>query len=221
MEAWRPEQDVGRIAGTSKPGIGPTTGLIVSEDGHILTSTFNFRHQPRIITVILRSGQKHVAKLLGRDDTRRICVLKIDTDEKLPLVQQVPVEQLRVGQWAISVGVGYGDFEPAVSAGIISARNRHHGRAVQTDANISPANYGGPLVAIDGRVIGICVALHPDGEGDAAGVEWYDSGIGFAIPLNGLDESLTKLKAGEDIRLPKGKKDRDPKGSGEEDSETK
>ena len=78
--------------------------------------------------------------------------------------------------------------------GIISAKNRVGGRAVQTDANVSPANYGGPLVDIEGRLIGICVPLNPQSQAIGAGVEWYDSGIGFAIPIGVDDPLIERLK---------------------------
>lgn len=188
-----------RIRPVAKPGEGPTTGLIVSPDGHILTSTFNFLRQPPVITVVLADGSRHVATLLGRDNTRKLCLLKIDGVADLPVPVLTRREQLKVGQWAISAGFGYGGDEPALSAGIISAVSRMAGKAVQTDANISPANYGGPLVDIEGRVIGLCVPLSPRHQGPAGGVAWYDSGIGFAIPLDGLDPILEQMKAGKTI----------------------
>ena len=186
-----------RIGPVAKPGEGPTTGLIVSPDGHILTSTFNFMHKPPVITVTLHDGSPYVARLLGRDDTRKLCLLKIDGVKGLPVPAQAPRGALKVGQWAISAGVGYGGGQPALSAGIVSALSRIFGKAVQTDANISPANYGGPLLDIEGRVIGICVPLSPREQGPAGGVAWYDSGIGFAIPLDGLGPILEQMKAGK------------------------
>ena len=184
-----------------QPGEGPTTGLIVGSDGYIITSTFNFIRKPDIITVVLRDGSQHVAKLLGRDETRKICLLKIEptAGTQLPVPAFADARNFTVGQYAISLGVGYGDSDPALSAGIISAKNRISGKAVQTDANISPANYGGPLIDIEGKVIGICVPLSPQGGGDAAGVEWYDSGIGFAIPLSGLDKLIDQMKQGKNV----------------------
>lgn len=185
--------------GISKPGAGPTTGLVLTADGHIITSTYNFIGRPPVITVILGDGSRHVAKLLGRDESRKICLLKIEDAKDLPLPVLAPRKELQVGQWAISVGVGYGERAPAISAGIVSALGRISGRAVQTDANISPANYGGPLIDVEGRVIGICVPLHPKSKEASSGVEWYDSGIGFAIPLAGADNLLASLKAGKSI----------------------
>jgi len=200
----RPRRRGRRIRALGRPGEGPTTGLILSPDGLILTSTFALAAEPPVITVGLADGSRHVARLLGRDDTRAVCLLKIEGVADLPVPQFVPRQRLRVGQWAVAVGVGYGAAQPALSAGIVSALHRIFGRAVQTDANLSPANYGGPLVDIDGRVIGLCVPLSPmpgpGGTGGTAGMRWYDSGIGFAIPLAGLEPVIERLAHGEVIR---------------------
>jgi len=129
----------GRIGGIRKQGEGNTTGIIVSPEGHIVTSTFNFIQQPPVITVITSDGTRHVAEMLGRDDTRKICMLKINANREFPKPDLVPLDQLKIGQWAISLGVGYGDVSPAASVGIISATHRVGGRALQTGANLSPA----------------------------------------------------------------------------------
>jgi serine protease Do len=189
----------GKIGGIRQQGEGNTTGVMISPDGYIITSTFNFIQRPPVITVITSDGQRHVAQLLGRDDTRKICLLKIDGVAGMPVPEVVDPDSVVVGQWAISVGVGFGDTNAALSAGIISAKNRVGGKALQTDANISPACYGGPLIDLDGRLIGICVPLNPQSQAIGAGVEWYDSGIGFAIPLAGAEPLLERLKAGERI----------------------
>ncbi len=189
-----------RTRGIRNPGEGPTTGLVISEDGIIITSTFNFRTQPPIITVVLNDGSRHVAKLLGRDDTRKLCLLKIEIDRKLAVPKFVDPAGLKVGQWAVTVGVGFGDREPAISAGIVSATNRVSGKAVQTDANISPVNYGGPLLDIDGGVLGICVPLSPSSKEVTSGTDWYDSGIGFAVPVFGLDNVVKAMKDGKTMK---------------------
>lgn len=189
----------GRAPRVARPGDGPTTGLIVSSDGYVLTSTFNFITRPPIITVIRQDGSRHVAKLLGRDDARKICLLKVDGAKNWPTAKSIADDSLKVGQWAVTVGLGYGK-EPVISAGIISAKNRIGGRAVQTDANISPENYGGPLLDVEGRVIGLCVPLNPRSQATAAGVEWYNSGIGFAIPLADAGQLIDAMKSGQTIR---------------------
>ena len=82
----------------------------------------------------------------------------------------------------------------------LSATNRIWSTAIQTDAKISPANYGGPLIDIQGRVLGVLVPLSPQKQGgEVAGAEWYDSGIGFAVPLIDIFERLPALKLGKDL----------------------
>ena len=86
-----------------------------------------------------------------------------------------------------------------MAVGIFSAKGRVWGKALQTDATVSPNNYGGPLVDIRGRVMGVLVPLSPECGRGGAGVEWYDSGIGFAIPLENIETVLPKLRKGQDL----------------------
>src|SRR5262249_3499016 len=65
---------------------------------------------------------------------------------------------------------------------------------------VSPVNYGGPIVDIQGRVQGILVPASPRGQDETAGTEWYDSGIGFAIPPEGINAVLPRLKEGKDLK---------------------
>lgn len=176
---------------------GPSTGVIWSPDGWILTSSFNFYRDPTVITVTLADGRRFVAKLIARDLPARIALLKVAANG-LPAARSAPTRDLHRGQWALTLGMGYGSASPAVSVGIISGLARMNGIAVQTDAKISPANYGGPLIDLEGRVLGICVPLGA-GEDVTAGVEWYDSGIGFAITSEFLNERLPRLQAGQTL----------------------
>jgi S1-C subfamily serine protease/dienelactone hydrolase len=179
---------------------GPTTGLVVSADGYIVSSAFNFIQQPSSILVTLPGGQRAAAKIVARDHARMLVLLKVNSPETLPVPTAVPRSEVAVGQWSIAVGRTYDQPEPNLSVGVISATNRVWGKAIQTDAKISPANYGGPLVDIHGRVLGILVPLSPQGKGsEVAGAEWYNSGIGFAVPLAELNERLETLKAGKDL----------------------
>ena len=189
----------GRIGGIRRQGEGNTTGIMISSDGYVVTSTFNFIQQPPVITVITSDGTRRYARMVGRDDTRKICLLKIKGVKDMPVPEMVDTDDIKVGQWCVSLGVGYGDTSPALSMGIISAKNRIGGRAIQTDANISPANYGGPLIDKEGRVLGLCVPMNPQSQAIGAGVEWYDSGIGFAVPLAGTKSLMRRLKNGERI----------------------
>ena len=180
-------------------GTGPTTGLVVSPEGHIVSSAFNFVQKPDSILVTLEGGSRHAAKLVATDRSRMLVLLKIETETKLAVPEFVPQAEMRVGQWALAVGRTFEANQPNVSVGIVSALNRIWGKAVQTDAKISPNNYGGPLVDISGRVLGVLVPMSPEGNAEVAGVEWYDSGIGFAIPLETILRVLPKLEQGHDL----------------------
>jgi serine protease Do len=178
---------------------GPTTGLIVSADGYIVSSAFNFAQKPASIVVSFPDATRAAARLVATDRSRMLTLLKVEGKHGLPLAEVSPPGTWRVGQWAIAVGRTFDPARPNVSVGIVSALQRVWGKAVQTDAKISPSNYGGPLVDIQGRVMGVLVPLSPDKTGEVAGVEWYDSGIGFAIPLAHILKILPRLSAGKDL----------------------
>ena len=178
---------------------GPTTGVICSADGYILTSSFNFIRDPAVITVMVADGRRFVAELVARDVPARLALLKVDAVD-LPVPRWLPAEELHAGQWALAAGYGHGSEAPAISIGVLSALARLDGRAVQSDVKTSPANYGGPLFDIEGRLIGICVPKAGKGDDIVAGVEWYDSGIGFAIRSEYIEARLPRLKNGEDLQ---------------------
>ena len=181
-------------------GTGPTTGLVVSPRGHVISSAFNFVQKPASILVTLADGSRHAAKLVATDRSRMLVLLKVEVEGELPVPEFVPRAEMRVGQWALAVGRTFEASQPNVSVGIVSAVDRIWGKAVQTDAKISPNNYGGPLLDISGRVLGVLVPMSPDDTGEVAGVEWYDSGIGFAIPLEDVMHALPKLEQGQDLQ---------------------
>lgn len=180
-------------------GSGPTTGLVVTSDGYILSSAYNFLNKPASILVQLPGGVRKPAELVATDLNRMLALLKVEPENPLPVAQIAPVSEVRVGQWAIAVGRAYESDRPNMAVGVISATNRIWGKAIQTDAAVSPSNYGGPLVDIRGRVTGILVPLSPEGNQPVAGVEWYDSGIGFAIPAEEALTILPRLKSGKDL----------------------
>jgi serine protease Do len=179
---------------------GPTTGLVVTADGYVISSAFNFVQQPSSILVTLPSGSRAAAQIVARDHSRMLVLLKVNTNEKMIVPTATPRDQMTVGQWAIAVGRTYDQPGPNISVGVLSATNRIWSTAIQTDAKISPANYGGPLVDLRGRVLGVLVPLSPQKQGgEIAGAEWYDSGIGFAIPLADILPRLPTLKSGKDL----------------------
>jgi serine protease Do len=180
-------------------GTGPTTGMIVAKNGLIISSAFNFAQKPSQILVYLQDGSRHPAKLIATDFNQKLVLLKIETDRELPVPDAAPVKELKSGQTVLALGRAFDADKPNLSVGILSAVGRIWGKAVQTDAKISPNNYGGPLVDLQGRVIGILTPLSPQGAGDDAGVEWYDSGIGFAVPLAAINRVLPRMEKGEDL----------------------
>jgi len=179
-------------------GTGPTSGVIVSDDGFVISSSFNFLSKPASILVTLADGRRFPARLIASDKLRLLTLLKIEATSLTP-AKGVPRESIRVGQWAIALGRTFDLATPSISVGIVSAVNRIWGKAIQTDAKTSPSNYGGALVDIEGRVLGVIAPLSPAGNGETAGVEWYDGGIGFAIPLEDIYASLDRLKQGTDL----------------------
>ncbi len=185
---------VGRVL----TGTAATTGIVVSADGFVISSAFNFVSRPSSVLVTLFDGRRFPAKIIANDRARMLTLLKIEADG-LSVPKAAPRNGFRVGQWAIAMGRTYESPLPNLSVGIISALDRIWGQALQTDAKISPANYGGPLVDIRGQVIGVLVPLSQRQAGRTAGVEWYDSGIGFAIPMTDILGTLPRLKTGTDL----------------------
>ncbi|TWT32131.1 PDZ domain-containing protein [Blastopirellula retiformator] len=186
--------------GDQLAGGGPCSALVVTEDGYLLSSSYNFVHKPTSILASLPSGKRTAAKIVAQDHSRNLVLLKVTADEPLPVPTFVPREELRVGQWAIAVGKSFSPEHPNASIGVVSALNRVWGKAIQSDAKISPNNYGGALVDIQGRVIGVITSLSPQATGPQAGADWYDSGIGFAVPVTEMLPRLEKLQAGDDLR---------------------
>lgn len=199
----------GRVGGSGpggaavRKGTGPTTGVVVDADGYVITSSFNFADKPTAITVSVPSRPgRFPAKVVATDHSRMLTLLKIDATG-LPVPEAVPASEIRIGQWTLALGRALDpviEHAPSMSVGIISATNRIWGRCLQTDAKISPVNYGGPLVAIDGRVLGILIPASPSGDGETAGFEWYDSGIGFAVPMHHVLSVVPRLKTGTDLK---------------------
>ncbi len=180
-------------------GTGPTTGLVVGADGHIVSSAFAFLHRPDSILVRLPDGTRKPAELIATDHSRMVVLLKIKPDGPLPVPETAAEKDIRVGQWAIAVGRTFDVKRTNVAVGIVSAVGRIWGKALQTDAAVSPNNYGGPLVDVRGRVLGVLVPLSPHSAKEIAGYEWYDSGIGFAVPAEQILGIVPRLRKGEDL----------------------
>jgi len=186
----------------ASPAAGPSTGLVVGADGWIVATSFAVPKDVTQAVVTLPGGGRRVARVAGRDLARGLVLLAVDLPEGtsgLAVPEAAPRDSWRVGQWTLVLGRAWSAVEPSVGVGILSATNRAWGKAVQTDASVSPANYGGPLVDIAGRVIGVLAPLPAETAGMTSGTELYDSGIGFAVPLEDILRVLPRLQAGETL----------------------
>lgn len=186
------------LAGGELIAEGPTTGTIVGADGWIVSTLYSFRQQPASILVNLPDESRAPARIVARDFSRELVLLKIDVEQELPVAPTADSSPV-VGQWVVALGKTYDKVQATQSVGIISAMGRAYDKALQTDAKVSPINYGGPLVDLQGGVVGILSPISPGAflEGDSS--QLYDSGIGFAIPMRDILERLPRLRAGEDI----------------------
>jgi serine protease Do len=160
-------------------GIG--TGMIMDSQGHILTN-FHVAGGATKIEVVLNSGQRYTARLVGGDAKTDLAVIKIEAKEPLTLVKFGNSDEMQVGQWVVAIGAPRG-LDQSVTQGIISAKHRtgitdpsSYQDFFQTDAPINPGNSGGPLLNLKGEVIGINSVI----ASSSGGFE----GIGFSIPSN-------------------------------------
>ncbi|MBM4023050.1 MAG: PDZ domain-containing protein [Planctomycetes bacterium] len=182
----------------AKVGVGPSTGLAVAT-GSVITTSFAVPADVDAAVIVLPDGGRRAAAVRARDTARGLVLLAVEGLPAPPPLEALPRRQLRPGQWAIAVGRAWNAAAPSLAVGIVSAVDRAWGKAVQTDAATSPMNYGGPLVDIAGRVIGILVPLPADTAGMTEGTELYDAGIGFAVPLEDVLATLPRLERGESL----------------------
>ncbi len=162
------------------------SGFIISEDGYILTNNHVVEGSDEV-NVKLADGRSFKATTKGQDAKLDIALLKIDTDEDLPVARLGDSEGLKVGEWVMAIGNPFG-LEQTVTVGIVSAKGRVIGAGpydnfIQTDASINPGNSGGPLFNIRGEVVGINTAIVAGGQG-----------IGFALPINAASAIVPQLK---------------------------
>ncbi|RXT14047.1 Do family serine endopeptidase [Ammoniphilus sp. CFH 90114] len=169
-----------------REGLG--SGFIISQDGYILTNHHVVEGAGQIKVNIIGADKKYDAKIIGQDPELDLAVLKIEADKNLPVLKMGDSENIRVGDWTVAIGNPYG-LDHTVTVGVISAKQRplNIGQArfkdlLQTDASINPGNSGGPLLNLKGEVVGINTAINAEAQG-----------IGFAIPINTVQEVLEDL----------------------------
>jgi serine protease Do len=149
------------------------------------------------ITVRLQNGDEYVAKIIGEDEETDLAVLKIEAGKDLPSVKLGDSNSAQVGDWVLAIGSPFG-LAQTVTAGIISQTKRETPYAtifqkfIQTDAAINRGNSGGPLVNMNGEVIGINSQI-------ATSTGDYN-GIGFALPSNEATFVYQQLLANGKVR---------------------
>ena len=154
------------------------SGFIITQDGYILTANHLVGEADKV-TVKLIKDQKFTAKVIGTDPQSDVAVIKIDS-QNLPYLELADSDKLEVGEWVIAIGNPFG-LSHTVTAGIVSGKGRNsigvsdYEDFIQTDAAINFGNSGGPLLNLDGKVVGINTAIIGPGG---------NIGIGLAIPIN-------------------------------------
>lgn len=160
-----------------REGLG--SGVIITEDGYILTNNHVIQGADKIRVVI--DEEEIPAEVIGTDEKTDLAVLKVDYDETLPAAKLGNSDNIKIGEWVLAIGHPF-ELDHTVTAGIISAKGRNrmgitdYEDFIQTDAAINPGNSGGALINLKGEVIGINTAI-------ASRTGVYN-GIGFAIPIN-------------------------------------
>jgi serine protease Do len=190
----QPEAEMGRFFGVPPPSSpvpqrSQGSGFIIGPDGTILTNAHVVEGAKKI-TVRLHDKREFDARVVGTDLRTDVAVIKIGVTEKLPTIKLGDSDELEVGEWVMAVGNPFG-LDNSVSSGIVSAKGRHIGEAydrlIQTDAPLNPGSSGGPLVNLNGRVIGINKAIVSQMGGGSIG-------ISFATPINLVKEILPQLQ---------------------------
>ncbi|MEB2345915.1 MAG: trypsin-like peptidase domain-containing protein [Deltaproteobacteria bacterium] len=164
------------------------SGVIASAEGHILTNHHVLEKAEKVQVVVPGLPGKLPARVVGLDKQTDVAVLRVEPRPELVPARFGSAADVQVGQWVLAVGNPYG-LDGTVSLGIVSAKGRNLGIPdlindfIQTDAMIDRGSSGGPLVDLDGRVVGI----NSRGQG---------RGIGFTIPIDTALEVMRELEAG-------------------------
>jgi serine protease Do len=183
-----------------RQGASLGSGFIISADGYVVTNNHVIAPGARgasvdEITVTLPDRKEYIAKVVGRDPTSDLALLKINATG-LPFVRFGDSTRARVGDWVVAIGNPFG-LGGTVTAGIVSAVHRVTGggaadRFIQTDASINQGNSGGPMFNLQGDVIGINSQIFSQSGGNI--------GIGFAIPAEDAKPVIDTLMKGVAIK---------------------
>ena len=164
------------------------SGIIISEDGYILTNLHIIKGEKKIINVELDDRQIFLAKVIGYDERSDLAVIKIDVQEKLSPINIADSTIAKIGDEVIAIGNSFG-LGKTFTSGIISATGRDYGNPylelIQTDAAINPGNSGGALLNQRGNLIGMNTKIFSK--------TGSYSGIGFALPANKMIEVASEI----------------------------
>jgi 2-alkenal reductase len=190
------------IFGTSQ-ATSAGSGIIIDRDGYILTN-YHVVAQEQTLRVTFANGTSTSASLVGGDPTNDIAVIKVDT--KVPAVATFGNSaSVQTGETVIAIGNALGNLQNTVTEGIVSGLNRSLPNGndptgnsmlqnlIQTDAAINHGNSGGPLVDLQGQVIGINTAVVRSSGGDSLDQNDEAQGLGFAIPSNTAKQVADRL----------------------------
>ncbi len=175
------------------PEKGSASGVIINSNGYILTNNHVIEKAAKY-RIVLNDSSIHDAKLIGRDISNDLAVLKIEPPEGKKLVS-IPFgtsENLEVGQKVLAIGNPFG-FDSTLTVGVISntgrtlrsKNNRLIKNIIQTDAAINPGNSGGPLIDSQGHLIGINTAIFSPARSSV--------GIGFAVPITSVKRVVSDI----------------------------
>lgn len=163
---------------------GQGSGVVISAEGHILTSYHVVKDADKI-EVVFDDESKKVAEMVGHDESTDLAVLKVEADGNFQFhpIKIGDSDELRVGEIVIAVGSPF-SLSGSVTMGIVSQKGRSVGILpyedfIQTDASINPGNSGGPLVNVEGEMVGINAVIQTASPQIRGNI-----GIGFAIPAN-------------------------------------
>ncbi|MHC4972094.1 MAG: trypsin-like peptidase domain-containing protein [Planctomycetota bacterium] len=198
-----------RVQGGARKAYDCSSGLIVDPDGLVLCPLriTGWPQAERKLDVDLLDGQTFAAKILGKDERLRLVLLKIEA-KGLPVLEAAPRDAHRAGHLAIALGYPHvrPQNTPQLTFGIVSRTNAltmiHPAfSAVQTDAAVSASNRGGPLVDIDGRLLGMLLDVN-DTEfvgymTRKRGRVMGNAGLGFAVPWATIQALVPRLARGE------------------------
>lgn len=168
-------------------GLG--TGFIISSDGYICTNSHVVQNVDTVIVMV--AEKTYEAKIIGSDSVTDIALLKIKSNKSFKPVYFGNSDDVRVGDFVLAIGNPFG-LDKTFTSGVVSGTGRRQldemgNSHIQTDAAINQGNSGGPLINLDGEVIGVNRAIYSSSGGNI--------GIGFAIPINVAKETLIQLKA--------------------------